>query len=236
MSLCDYCGEESSVQIAEIWTDHNFSLATCCDARHDEIVCLLNDDPDAAASLLRGLDVEALAGAELRRVASDDAGASLLLDYQLRITPVSFSTARSFVGNHHTHNKPPVGWRFGAGVRNGSTLIGVVMVGRPVARLIDHHTTVEVNRLCIRRDTPSALAWNACSMLYGWAAREAKRRRFLRIITYTLQSEAGTTLRAAGWSLDGESRGGRWSCPSRLRPDDGPQGPKRRWARDLRRA
>ena len=124
---------------------------------------------------------------------------SLLLDWNPRIVTVSQARAKAFVREHHAHCPPPAGWRFGAGLCNGHELIGVVMVGRPVARRLDPARVVEVNRLCIRRDLPHGLTWNACSMLYAWSAREAKARGYDRIVTYTLDSEPGTTLRAAGW-------------------------------------
>jgi hypothetical protein len=38
------------------------------------------------------------------------------------------------------------------------------------------------------------LCWNACSVLYGAAAREAKRRSFQKIITYVFASDVDTSL------------------------------------------
>jgi len=86
----------------------------------------------------------------------------------------------------------------------------------------------------VRRDVAAEFRWNAASMLLGWAAREARRRKFEHAVTYALETEPGTTLRAAGWRHDGITRGGRWSCPSRHRDDAGPLGPKKRWTLDLR--
>ena len=40
---------------------------------------------------------------------------------------------------------------------------------------------------------------NACSFLYGNAARIARLMGFRRIITYTLDNESGASLRAVGW-------------------------------------
>ena len=91
---------------------------------------------------------------------------------------------------------------------NGQQLIGVATVGNPVDRSFNGHGIVEVNRLCVRRDTASLLRWNAASMLYGDAARAAERAGFSRIITYTRADEDGTSLRAAGWTNEGATGGG----------------------------
>jgi len=70
---------------------------------------------------------------------------------------------------------------------------------------------------------------NACSMLYGAAWRAAKALGYRKLITYTLASEPGTSLRAAGWSVVGEVRGRSWSCASRPRVDKHPLQDKLRW-------
>jgi hypothetical protein len=219
-------------EISECW-GHEFFFETCCEARHDMLVAEMNADPKSAAERLRGMSFEGLTGQRLRAVDASLPG--LLADYRLRVEAVAFRDAKAFVGAHHEHCKPPAGWRFGAACWNGPSLIGVVMVGRPVARMIDAREVVEVNRLCLDRTLPDALRRNASSMLYGHAAREARRRGFSRIITYTLVSERGHSLRAAGWTVDGHTRGGVWSCPSRPRGANTPTEPKTRWARNLHR-
>lgn len=108
------------------------------------------------------------------------------------------------------------------------------MVGNPVARGLMGRGTVEVNRLCIRRDVPRALAWNACSRLYSWAAREAEARGFERIVTYTRDDEDGGSLRAAGWVRDARVRGRSWNGRTRARTDRAPPIDKHRWSRALR--
>ncbi|MBK6616612.1 XF1762 family protein [Ottowia sp.] len=158
------------------------------------------------------------------------------MDWNIEMCDVEWKEAKEFVRKHHDHCPPPVGWKFGAGIRNGRELIGVITVGRPVARAYDaQKVIIEVNRLCVRRDIPSGLVWNACSMAYGFAAREAKRRGYLVAITYTLESEDATTLRAAGWEFDGVTRGGSRSCPSRPRVDKTSTERKVRWKKVLRK-
>ncbi|ABM97003.1 hypothetical protein Mpe_B0228 (plasmid) [Methylibium petroleiphilum PM1] len=144
--------------------------------------------------------------------------------------------AKAFVRAHHRHCPPPAGWKFGGAIRNGpgdDGVIGVVMVGRPVAKAINQTKVMEVNRLCIREDIADGLQWNACSLAYGWAAREAKRRGAHRIITYTLVTEPGTSLRAAGWIPEARVRGRSWNTPSRPREDRMEIVDKIRWSRTL---
>jgi hypothetical protein len=57
---------------------------------------------------------------------------------------------------------------------------------------------------------------------------------FVKIITYTLESEPGSSLKAAGWVDEGLCGGGDWNVPSRGgRRRDQPMEMKRRWARAL---
>jgi hypothetical protein len=228
---CLCCGELERVELFEIWESGEFLLETCCEGLHEILLDEMNRDPEYRDELLRDLGAEAYIGAKLRRVA--DCDGQYRLDFNIELKPIERDQARAFVDEHHEHNKAPLGWRFGAGIWNGAQLIGVVMVGRPVARMIDASQVVEVNRLCLRRDVPRELRWNACSQAYGWAAREAKRRGFSKIITYTLESELGTSLKAAGWQVDGRTKGGSWHRPGRARADRAPTCRKVRWARHL---
>jgi hypothetical protein len=141
----------------------------------------------------------------------------------LAIRPVSFREACAFVRAHHRHHRPPPGGKFWVGVAVGEELVGVAMVGRPVARHLDDGWTLEVTRCCTD-GTP-----NTCSMLYAAAWRAARALGYRRLITYTLATEPGTSLKAAGWQVSGQTHGGRWNCVSRPRADAHPIGPKRRW-------
>lgn len=130
----------------------------------------------------------------------------------LQIRPIDLKGARAFVGEHHRHNKPPIGHKFSIACYDGERLCGVVMVGRPISRRLDDGLTVEINRNCTDG------TYNACSILYGAACRAAKALGYKRIITYTLQSEPGTSLKASGWKIDElQAGGGSWSVPSRPR-------------------
>lgn len=70
--------------------------------------------------------------------------------------PLTLAEANAFVAEHHRHHKPVVGHK---GAVNEDKIIGVVIVGRPVARMRDDGLTLEVTRLCtIRQRTISFVA------------------------------------------------------------------------------
>lgn len=142
------------------------------------------------------------------------------------ITPISLEEANAFVAQHHRHRGPVVGCKFCIAVAADLAfpeVVGVVIVGRPVARAMDDGWTLEVNRLCTDGTR------NACSMLYGASWRAARALGYTKLITYTLASEPGASLRAAGWRVVGEVRGRSWSTPSRPRVDTAPHQDKLRW-------
>lgn len=136
--------------------------------------------------------------------------------------PISFRDACAFVALHHRHHKPPQGHKWSIGVWNGC-LCGVATVGRPTARRLDDGLTAEVTRLCTDGTD------NACSCLYAAARRVAKEMGYAHIVTFILASEAGTSLKAAGWVKERDTPGKSWSVPSRKRVDNHPIEPKQRW-------
>jgi len=132
---------------------------------------------------------------------------------RLRAVPINLEGANEFVLRHHRHHTPVVGHKFSIAATDGENIVGVVIVGRPVSRHRDDGATLEVTRLC------SDGTKNACSFLYGAAARAAFALGYRRIGTYIRQDEPGTSLKACGWRLIGETPGKSWSVPSRPRKD-----------------
>lgn len=153
----------------------------------------------------------------------------------LDAVPVTLAVANAFVSRWHRHHVPVAGARFAVGAIDGAgRLVGVAIVGRPVARMRDDGTRAEITRLC------SDGSRNVCSFLMGRASNAAKALGFRQIQTYILDTESGVSLRAAGWRFDalGESnpKSQRWNRPNsgRVRGDDQhPLGVKQRWVRDL---
>jgi len=230
---CDACGRVEYLDVTEVWLeDRAWQLATCCEYSRD---AWLTEMSRYWSRHDWRRFFELRVGIELRDVVDREPGIDgYALDFGITIGEVTLQQAKAFVLEHHRHNRPPCGWRWGHGAYNGTELVAVAMVGRPVARRLDHHAIVEVNRLCVDHTQPAGVVWNACSQLYGAAAREARRRGFERIITYTLETENGGALRGAGWLEEAITKGGTWNRPSRARVDTAPTCRKIRWARELK--
>lgn len=135
---------------------------------------------------------------------------------RLALERIGLDEANAFVTALHRHHKPVVGHLFSLGASADGKIVGVAIVGRPVARMRDDGITAEVTRLCTDGTR------NACSFLYDASARAAFALGFKRIGTYILASEPGTSLTAAGWRLIGEAGGGSWSRTDRPRVDKHP--------------
>lgn len=141
----------------------------------------------------------------------------------LHLQPVTLKEANRFIEQHHRHHLPPQGAKFAIAVNDGEKVVGVIVVGRPVARLFDDGFTAEVTRCCTDGTK------NAASMLYGAAWRAARAMGYRRLVTYTLNTEPGTSLKAAGWKLIGQAGGGTWNRKARPRVDTHPTGQKLLW-------
>ena len=139
---------------------------------------------------------------------------------KMAICPVDLAEANAFVRALHRHHGNVVGHKFSIGAVLAGKIVGVAIIGRPVARMRDDGATLEVTRLCTDGTK------NACSFLYGAAARAAFALGYRRIGTYILASEPGTALKGAGWRQVGETAGGSWSRGSRPRIDTHPLEPK----------
>lgn len=143
---------------------------------------------------------------------------------KLHVVPVSLAVANAFVAEHHRHHQPVIGHKFSIGAAGeADELRGVAVVGRPVARGRDDGLTLEVTRLATDGTD------NACSMLYSAAWRAAKAMGYLRLGTYILTIEPGTSLVAAGFHMVHEVRGRSWDTPTRRRHDGHPTTDKQLW-------
>ncbi len=229
-ALCLYCGEEEVLDVLEYYEDEMaFTLDTCCEALHNEAV--------EAIPLMSRKDrvvwFHESTGIRLRQLIVAGESPQWTADPGLTLCDVAWDEAKAFIAAHHRHSKPPVGWKYGKGLRCGDELVAVMTAGRPVARNLDPAVYVEVTRLCVKELYPSELGWNACSMLYGYACREASRRRYQYVITYTKLSEPGTSLLAAGFVQQGITRAETWDRRGRRRPNAPVPSPKKRWIRTV---
>ena len=127
---------------------------------------------------------------------------------------MTIAEANLFVKNFHRHNKPVQGAKFAIGASDGDRLVGVAIVGRPVSRMLDNGATAEVTRCCVLDDAPKGTP----SFLYSrcWKAWSALGGD--RLITYTLQSESGASLKGAGWKVIAHSPGAKQGSGWENRP------------------
>ncbi len=120
----------------------------------------------------------------------------------LSIVPISQKEAFLFVKQLHRHHKPPRGSVFQLAAVKDGEIVGVAIVGRPVARRLQDGWTLEVNRCCTDGTR------NACSFLYGAAWRAAKALGYRKLITYTLPAEGGGEPKRCG--VDPNRKGWGW--------------------------
>lgn len=110
----------------------------------------------------------------------------------MRISPISIRDADKFVALNHRHNKQAGNGKFAISCYEGEELIGVAIAGRPRSRHLDNGLTCEVYRVCTTGFK------NSTSFLYNRVKRIAQLMGYEKVITYTLQSESGSSLKAIG--------------------------------------
>lgn len=150
---------------------------------------------------------------------------------KLEPLPVTLQTAKKYVDKYHRHNTAPQGHKFSIGLVSPieEEPVGVVIASVPKSRVLAQDCyTLEINRCCAK-----PYYENACSKLYSLAIKAGRSMGYHRFITYTLEEESGSSLRAVGFRPDGivaASPGG-WASPSRPRkkPSRYPEGRKIRW-------
>lgn len=146
----------------------------------------------------------------------------------LSAQPLTLKQANAFIETHHRHHKKVQGHRFSIAALNNGVMVGMCVVGRPVSRELDPYLIAEVTRLATDGTK------NACSFLYSAAARACKPIGFRKIQTYILDSEDGTSLRAAGWTYEYTTAGGQWTGTNgKPRRTDQPTEPKQLWSKQL---
>lgn len=139
---------------------------------------------------------------------------------------LSINRARLYLSDHHRHLPTVTGAILAIGCYDQSStpprLCGILLLGRPIARLGDDGETADVTR-CATDGTP-----NAGSALYARARRVCQALGLKGPHTHTLPEESGASLRGAGWVELEPTKGGEWSRDGRERAEHLP-GVKRRW-------
>ena len=144
---------------------------------------------------------------------------------RVSVRPLPVTLAIRF--NATTHRRLPkvIGGMWAVGAEIDGELVGVALVGRPIARLADDGRCLEVLRCAVATG-----ARNACSALYGACARTARAMGAADLWTYVHGDESGHSLRAAGWIRIGPTKGGEWSRDGRQRELAIDSLPKVKWA------
>jgi hypothetical protein len=151
---------------------------------------------------------------------------------KLKVVPLHLWQANELVAQLHRHHKPIRVAKFSIGASKDGRLCGAAICMRPACRALDDGLTIEVCRL-VTDGTD-----NACSLLYSTCAKIAKLMGYHRIQTYILETEPGTSLKAAGWVLEKRDCGGSPQGMRKGRPNGHKITPvtfmkKQRWAKLL---
>jgi len=231
---CWFCNEDWHVAVFDLYDDRKLQMDWCCEGARDDMIQAMEDsrhDMYQRKHFAKWFYNET--GYKARSMCIDQNG-EWIVDYGLTIRPISQLIARGFIGSKHAFGSTPAGWKWGLSAWNGNDMVGVAWCGRPVGRYTDRLKRIEVSRLAVDRQSPSSLVWNACSQLYGAAARRAKKEGYHTIQTYITDDEEGTSLKAVGWTFDGMTKGGsRANQKSRIRQDVAPTCPKKRYVKKL---
>jgi len=100
-----------------------------------------------------------------------------------------------------------------AALDNNQNVVGVVIAGNPVSASFMDGFTIELTRLCVKEGAPKG----TCSFLLGKCCSIWRTMGGKRVITYTLESESGASLKGAGWTLAGTVKPhSRWQDKSKI--------------------
>lgn len=141
---------------------------------------------------------------------------------RLTVVPMTIKAARAYVKLHHRHAKKNSHALFAVGAQQGERFVGCAIVGPPASRMLQDGRTVEIRRCCTDGTR------NACSFLYRVCVRVANALGYSRVLTYTLDSESGASLRGAGFKITKRTRAEHWNRKARERGEQ-PLQHKFRW-------
>jgi hypothetical protein len=136
----------------------------------------------------------------------------------LIVRPTTLRAANDFVQAHHRHNGRTSrdGGKFAIACEHGGRIVGVAIVGTPLSATYmnkeKYGHVAEVLRTCTSTDAPDGTV----SFLYGVCTRVCREMGFDKLITYTLTTEKGSSLRGVGWKMAAETK----PCAPGWRKDD----------------
>lgn len=151
----------------------------------------------------------------------------------MRIVPLILREANDFVERWHRHSARTSndGGKFAIGLEHDGELVGVVIVGRPVARLLQVEGAAELLRLCTSPVAPKGSG----SKLYARAKRIWQLMGGTKLHTYTLDRESRATMLGAGLKEPADQTdGAQWDRKARPREHRAVYDePKIRWTETL---
>lgn len=116
--------------------------------------------------------------------------------------PITIKAANEFIKTFHRHHRPTIRnsgrWALAA-LNLNEEIVGVVIAGNPVSPNYMDGYTIELTRLCVKGGAPKG----TCSFLLGKCCNIWRTMGGKKLLTYTLDSESGASLKGAGWSLVG---------------------------------
>jgi|TARA_B110000908_G_C10222673_1_gene436198 hypothetical protein len=120
----------------------------------------------------------------------------------IKVQPMTIKAANEFIKEFHRHHRPTTRnsgkWALAAVNLHGE-LVGVVIAGNPVSATYMDGKTIELTRLCVKEGAPKG----TCSFLLSKCYSIWQQMGGEKVITYTLESESGASLKGAGWKLSG---------------------------------
>lgn len=160
-------------------------------------------------------------------------GQNVQIITELHVTPISLREAQLYIEANHRHCGPPKFHKFSLSltVPGENEPVGVAVASTPKARALADGKTLEINRVCC-----NSHYGNAYSKLYAHAIRAGREMGYCRFISYTLPSESGSSLKAAGFRMDGLTTDSKTGWNSLSRPRDTtryPFGRKVRWILEM---
>lgn len=131
---------------------------------------------------------------------------------RLTIRPATLREANNFVRRWHSHNKPVKGCMFAAACETrGRDVVGVAIVGRPIAPALQDGRTIEVTRVATPGLRADRRCWGAMSMLLRSVWQAAWALGVRRGVSYTRSDESGRGYEAAGWVAVATTRPEEWT-------------------------
>lgn len=123
----------------------------------------------------------------------------------MTLRPITLAAANEVIERWHSHHRKARAHRFAIAGYDGDAIVGVVVVGNPIAQALNDGVTFEVIRLCTNGHAFAA------SRLLAAAWKSARAMGVLKMVSYTRADEPGTCYRAANWRAAAKVDGREWT-------------------------